>query len=126
MAMVVNSAVICLFVMSCISMDDVADMLRTTTSFNYNKDKVMEAGERIWLLKRGINNLMGISSADDALPKAIMTPLKDGAAAGSVPDMKLMLKEFYQMMGIDEKGRPAKERLERFGLGELITRLYSR
>ena len=55
-----------------------------------------------------------------------MTPLKEGAAAGSVPDMKLMLKEFYQMMGIDEKGRPAKERLERFGLGELITRLYSR
>ena len=51
MAMVVNSAVICLFVMSCISMDDVADMLRTTTSFDYNKDKALEAGERIWLLK---------------------------------------------------------------------------
>ncbi|MBI3355006.1 MAG: hypothetical protein HY034_09000, partial [Nitrospirae bacterium] len=58
------------------------------------------------------------------LPKAIMTPLKDGAAAGSVPDMKLMLKEFYQLMGIDEKGWPTKERLERFGLGELIKKLY--
>ena len=126
MAMVVNSAVICLFVMSCISMDDVADMLRTTTSFDYNKNAVLEAGERIWLLKRGINNLMGVTSADDILPKAIMTPLKDGAAAGSVPDMKLMLREFYQLMGIDEKGRPTKERLERFGLGELIKRLYSR
>ncbi len=124
MAMVVNSAVICLFVMSCISMDDVADMLRTTTSFDYNKDKALETGERIWLLKRGINNLMGVSSADDALPKAIMTPLKNGAAAGSVPDMKLMLKEFYQLMGIDEKGRPTKERLERFGLVELAARLY--
>ena len=67
---------------------------------------------------------MGISSADDALPKAIMTPLKDGAAAGSVPDMKLMLKEFYQMMGIDEKGWPTKERLEKYGLGELAAKLY--
>ena len=125
MAMVVNSAVICLFITSCISMDDVADMLRTTTSFDYDKNKVMEAGERIWLLKRGINNLMGVTSADDALPKAIMTPIKDGASAGSVPDIELMKKEFYQLMGLDEKGWPLKERLERYGLEELIIKLYS-
>lgn len=124
LAMIANSGVICLFVMSCINTDDVADMLRTTTSFDYNKAKALEAGERIWLLKRGINNLMGITSADDTLPKAIMTPLKNGAAAGSVPDMKLMLREFYQSMGLDEQGLPLKERLERYGLEELIMKLY--
>jgi aldehyde:ferredoxin oxidoreductase len=38
--------------------------------------------------------------------------------------MKLMLKEFYHLMGIDEKGWPTKERLEKYGLGELAAKLY--
>ncbi len=77
------------------------------------------------MLKRGLNNLMGVTSADDRLPKRILTPQSEGPAAGSVPDMDLMLKEYYKLRGLDAQGRPLKEKLLSLGLSDLAARLYS-
>jgi aldehyde:ferredoxin oxidoreductase len=83
----------------------------------------MECGERIWFLKRGLNNLMGVRAAEDQLPARIMTPLKEGAVAGSVPDMELMLKEYYELRSLDAEGRPTGGKLHSLGLSELAARL---
>jgi aldehyde:ferredoxin oxidoreductase len=49
--------------------------------------------------------------------------MKEGGAAGSVPDMGLMLKEYYQLRPLDAEGRPAKEKLHSIGLSDLAARL---
>lgn len=121
--MVRNSAIVCYFVLYSINMDDVVDMLNATTGFDYNLKEWMECGERIWLLKRGLNNLMGARAADDRLPKRILTPLKEGPAAGSVPDLELMLKEYYKLRALDAEGRPTRDKLLSLGLSELAARL---
>jgi aldehyde:ferredoxin oxidoreductase len=123
LAMVVNSAIVCRFVLLSLSVEDVLDMLRVTTGFDYDLNEVMECGERIWMLKRGLNNLMGIGAADDRLPRRILTPTKEGGAAGSVPDIERMLKEYYTLRPLDANGRPAKDKLCSLGLSDLAAKL---
>ena len=62
---------------------------------------------------------MGMTAADEKLPKRIMTAMKSGPTEGSVPNMELMLKEYYEIRGIDADGKPTKEKLEELNLGEL-------
>jgi aldehyde:ferredoxin oxidoreductase len=85
----------------------------------------MVCGARDWTFKRGINNLLGVTEKDDVLPKRIMTPLKEGAGAGSVPDMERLKREYYALRGLDERGVPREEKLMELGLAELRERLYS-
>lgn len=121
--MLTNAATLCHFAMISISVGDLVEALRATTGFDYDLEELMRCGERIWMLKRGLNNLMGITAADDRLPKRIMTPHKEGAAAGSVPNMELMLKEYYQLRGLDSNGRPLKQKLNSLGLSDLAAKL---
>ncbi|MFA6451574.1 MAG: aldehyde ferredoxin oxidoreductase family protein [bacterium] len=104
--------------------DDFLGMLNTTTGFNYSLDDMMAAGDRIWLLKRGINIMLGATNADDKLPQKFMTPVEDGAAAGMVPDLEPMLAEFYKIRDIDAEGRPSRAILEQIGLKELADMLH--
>jgi aldehyde:ferredoxin oxidoreductase len=54
-----------------------------------------------------------------------MTPLDEGPTQGSVPDMALMLKEFYDIRGFHENGIPRKDVLEALDLHLLAQLLYS-
>jgi aldehyde:ferredoxin oxidoreductase len=121
--MVTNAAILCNFNMGCLDIGDLVDVMVATTGFDYDLEELMECGERIWVLKRGLNNLMGITAADDRLPKRIMTPTQEGPAAGSVPNMDLMLKEYYRLRGLDVNGHPIKEKLHSLGLSNLAAKL---
>jgi aldehyde:ferredoxin oxidoreductase len=35
-----------------------------------------------------------------------------------------MLREYYDLRGLDETGRPRRETLEKAGMSELISKLY--
>jgi len=122
--MVCNSAVICYMLMSTINGEDLVSLMSAASGFDYDLQELMQCGERIWNLKRGLSNLMGITAADDRLPRQILTPTTEGGAAGSVPDLKRMLKEYYPLRGLDAKGRPSKEKLNSLGLSELAAKLY--
>ena len=122
-AMLANSATLCQFALMSFSISELADVLKAATGFDYDLNEIMECGERIWMLQRGLNNLMGVTAADDRMPKRLMTPLPDGGAAGSVPNAKLMLKDYYKARGLDAKGRPLKKKLESLGLSELAAKL---
>ncbi|MDB4444591.1 aldehyde ferredoxin oxidoreductase C-terminal domain-containing protein [bacterium] len=119
-----NALCQCHFVNNVTGPEDLLVALNATTGWTFPIDDLMACGERIWLLKRGLNNLMGINDADDVLPKRILTPVTDGAAAGSVPDMERMKKEYKAVRGLDEKGFPTKNKLEEAGLENLIDKLY--
>jgi len=123
LGMVINSANICQFVMGSLSLGDLVEMLRTATGFDYTLKELMGCGERIWLLKRGLCNLMGVRVVDDRLPRRLLTALSEGGAAGSVPDMELMLSEYYRLRPLDAEGRPGKEKLRSIGLSDLAHRL---
>ena len=122
-AMLSNSATMCYFALMSLSITDIAEALKTATGFDYNLGEIMECGERIWMLQRGLNNLMGVTAADDRMPKRIMTPHPDGGAAGSVPNVELMLKDYYKARGLDTNGRPLKEKLNKLGLSDLAAKL---
>ncbi len=122
--MLSNSATLCLFGLMSISITDLAEALKSTTGFDYDLNEIMECGERIWMLQRGLNNLMGVTAADDRMPKRIMTPHTEGGAAGSVPNVELMLKDYYKARGLDANGRPLKEKLNSLGLSDLAVKLY--
>jgi aldehyde:ferredoxin oxidoreductase len=106
-----------------LAITDIVEALKATTGFDYTLDEIMECGDRIWMLQRGLNNLMGITAADDRMPKRMLSPHTDGAAAGSVPDIELMKKEYYKARGLDADGRPLKEKLNKLGLSDLAAKL---
>ncbi len=119
-----NSLVICEFVAWTLSANELAEMVRVTTGFDFTLKDLLLCGERTWLLKRGLGNIMGVRSKDDRLPKRILTPLQDGAASGSVPDVEKLLQEYYEIRGLDEDGKPKKEVLIKAGLDELAKKLH--
>lgn len=117
-----NSACICIFVLGCISATDFAEMLRVTTGYkNFDVEELLKSGQRINLLKKTINSILGMKKEDDRLPKRILTPL---SPKGNVPDIDLMLKEYYVLRGLDDRGWPKRETLEATGLKDLISKLY--
>ncbi len=70
---------------------------------------LLQAGMRDWTLKRGFNNLLGITVKDDVLPKRIMTALEEGGGAGSVPDVELLRKSITRS-GVSTKGASQRKR----------------
>ena len=124
LGMLTNACIICQFNFFALTVTDLVDMMKFSTGFDYDLEELVACGERIWMLKRGLNNLMGVTAADDRLPKRMLTPFTEGGAAGSLPDMEKMLKEYYPLRGLDAQGRPLKEKLEALGLAELATKLY--
>jgi aldehyde:ferredoxin oxidoreductase len=119
-----NSLVICQFVAWTYSANELAEIVRVTTGFDFTLKDLLSCGERTWLLKRGIGNMMGVGAKDDRLPKRILTPLGEGSAAGSVPDVEKLLREYYEMRGLDREGRPKREVLIKAGLSELAKKLH--
>mgnify|MGYP001825244021 CR=1 FL=1 len=118
-----NASSMCLYAMGTVGFTDLVDAHRTTTGADFTQEELLKTAERIVLLKRGLSNLMGMTAEDEKLPKRIMTPMEIGPTAGSVPDMDKMLKEYYEIRGIDSDGRPGKERLLELNLGHLAEKL---
>ena len=77
----------------------------------------METGERLFQLKRLINNRFGVTSKDDTLPVRLTTLARPtGKAAGVLPKMDVMLPEYYRLRAWDADGHPRPERLAQLGL----------
>ncbi|MFH1905898.1 MAG: aldehyde ferredoxin oxidoreductase C-terminal domain-containing protein, partial [Chloroflexota bacterium] len=113
---VCDALVLCLF--SNVPAEMVVDLTNAATGSNRTIEDLLRAGERAWNLKRIINHRLGLTRANDKLPKALLEPLQDGAAAGFVPDLAAMLEAYYAARGWDpQTGRPGREKLESLGLG---------
>ena len=88
-------------------------LVNAATGWNWSADDLVQAGERIFNLKRLINVRLGVTQADDTLPRRFLAePRPSGTAAGVLPDLERMLPRYYELRGWDAQGRPAPERLE--------------
>jgi aldehyde:ferredoxin oxidoreductase len=104
-------------------LDKFLDGFNAVTGYGFGMDEFIAAGRRAWVLKRALNNMMGVRAADDRLPQKVLTPTAEGAAAGSIPDEELMRKEYYEIRGLDERGIPTLQLLESTDLEFLNKRL---
>jgi aldehyde:ferredoxin oxidoreductase len=113
-----NPLGLCKFIgKSSISPQAIAELINAATGWDFSGSELLETGERLFNLKRVINNRLGISSEDDDLPERVKTTAKpSGGAAGKLPNLKLILKDYYELRGWDLQGRPTEETLTRLGL----------
>lgn len=120
-----NSLAICHFLIDILKPETILGAFNAITGWNISAQDLLKSGMRDWTLKRGFNNLLGITVKDDKLPKKLMTALSEGGGAGSVPDEERLLKEYYALRGLDDRGFPKQEMLVELGLDELKNRLYA-
>ena len=118
-----NSLVLCQF--ANVDPQLVVRLTNEATGFDYTLEDLMQAGERGWNLKRLANHRLGLTRANDRLPKHLLKPLPDGGSAGYVPPFAEMLAAYYDARGWDqETGRPTPERLRSLCLGEYVADLW--
>lgn len=118
-----DSITICKF--AAVSATMMTDMLNAVTGWDYSVADLVKIGERSVNLKRAISNIMGVTRADDNLPRIASAPLDAGSTAGKSPDMDVMLKEYYDYRKWDwDSGKPSKEKLVELGLGDVAKDLW--
>jgi aldehyde:ferredoxin oxidoreductase len=120
---VFNAVVMCIF--ANVEPEIQVKLINAACGLDWTVTDLMKAGERAWNLKRAINNRMGLTAANDTLPKALLTPFPDGGSAGYVPDLEGMLFTYYEARGWDEKtGKPTREKLVELGLEDVAKDLW--
>ena len=118
---VYNPIGICKFLgKSNISPEVIADLLNAATGWQVTGQDILLAGERIFNLKRMINNRLGITQDDDDLPQRLKTLARpDGAAKGNLPGMEKILSQYYLLRGWEENGSPGEKTKRDLGLMHL-------
>ncbi|TAK13655.1 MAG: hypothetical protein EPO32_04455 [Anaerolineae bacterium] len=110
-----NSLVICYF--GNVPPETVLNLINAACGLDWTLEQMMLCGERGWNLKRLINNRLGLSRANDTLPKAFLEPMPDGGSAGYIVPFEEMLLAYYAARGWDwETGRPSAAKLVELGL----------
>jgi aldehyde:ferredoxin oxidoreductase len=118
-----NAVVMCIF--ANVEPQEKVELINAACGLDWTVADMMKFGERSWNLKRAINNRMGLTRANDKLPKALLTPFPDGGSAGFVPDLDAMLSSYYQHRGWDlETGKPSLEKLMELGLDDVAADLW--
>ncbi|MCP3867237.1 MAG: aldehyde ferredoxin oxidoreductase family protein [Gammaproteobacteria bacterium] len=113
----VDSTGLCLFTTFAWSLDDFQPQVDAACEGEWTLERLSELGERIWNMERQFNMAAGFTGKDDTLPKRLRKEAaKTGPAKGKVNGLKVMLPEYYQLRGWDEKGVPTAETLQRLGL----------
>lgn len=98
-----------------LSLTQISTFFELVTGEKTSVNDLMMAGERSFNLKRVLNCRWGVSSLDDTLPKRLLEP-QDGGTSRHVPDMDLMLREYYEAREWTKEGKPSKEKLKELGI----------
>ena len=118
-----NAIVMCIF--ANVEPEMQVRLINAACGLDWTIEDMMKAGERAWNLKRAINNRMGLTRANDKLPKALLEPFTDGGSAGFVLDFEGMLSAYYEARGWDlETGKPSREKLIELGLDNVAQDLW--
>ncbi|MGB8980869.1 MAG: aldehyde ferredoxin oxidoreductase family protein [Anaerolineales bacterium] len=120
---VFNSIVMCIFANTEPEMQ--VRLINAACGLDWTVEDMLKCGERGWNMKRAINIRMGLTRADDKLPKALLTPFPDGGSAGFKPDLPAMLSAYYAARGWDPAtGKPTREKLSQLGLDDVAKDLW--
>ncbi|MBN2501545.1 MAG: aldehyde ferredoxin oxidoreductase family protein [Anaerolineales bacterium] len=118
-----NSLVMCIF--GNVPPQRVLALINAACGYDLSLDEMLAVGERGWNLKRAINNRLGLTRANDKLPKALLKTLPDGGSEGYQIDLAPMLEAYYRARGWDlESGYPSREKLQALGLDWVAADLW--
>ena len=107
---VFNSLVMCYF--ANVSPGTILDLVNAATGEDFSLKDLLRVGERAWNLKRMINRRLGLTRANDELPKLLREPYADGGAQGYVIPLDEMLEAYYQARGWNPvTGMPTSQKL---------------
>ncbi len=96
------------------------EWLRAITGWDMGMEEFLQAGERIFNLKRYYNTELGVTRKDDSLPERITDEVKGGGTGDYLPpDLDASLDRYYRLRGWDDNGIPRREKLADLGI-ELI------
>jgi aldehyde:ferredoxin oxidoreductase len=120
---VYNSMVMCIF--TNLGPQIQVDLINAACGYNLTIEEMMKVGERGWNMKRAINNRLGLTAANDKLPKALLEPLNTGGSEGYIPDIQKMLFAYYNARSWDPAtGYPTKQKLFDLGMDEIAIDLW--
>ena len=116
---VCNSLTTCFFAV--VAPAEILELVNAALGREWDLETLLLAGERAWNLKRLYNLRLGWSPANEKLPKLLLQPLADGGQAGYIPNMELLLGEYYAASGWErESGWPSEAKLRQLGLDGLL------
>jgi aldehyde:ferredoxin oxidoreductase len=120
-----NSLVLCIF--ANLEPELILPLINSACGLDWTLSDMLLAGERGWNLKRVINHRLGLTRANDRLPKALLQAYQD--AGQDEPAFKVefsaMLEAYYAARAWDaETGFPIPEKLKELGLDFSIPDLY--
>lgn len=114
---VFDSAGICVFTSFAWTLDNVAPQIDAACDGEWDTDRLLEVGERIWNLERKFNLDAGFAGKDDNLPQRLMKDAaKTGPAKGLTSGLDKMLPEYYQARGWSDDGVPTNETMSRLAI----------
>ena len=113
-----SSLIVCVFANPPPEM--ILDMVIKATGLNLTMEDFKKLGERLYMIKRMFNLKMGLTPADDRLPKIVLDPVSEGGSAGKTPNFKQLKDAYYEYREFDkESGYPPQEKLKDLGLDDL-------
>ncbi|NLA40055.1 MAG: aldehyde ferredoxin oxidoreductase family protein [Smithella sp.] len=114
-----NSACLCQFADRSLTLPEVVELINAAAGYRYDVPAMMEAGLRVFSLKRCINYRFGFRAADDDLTPRMKEPARDGDTAGIEIYFDEMKNQFYELMQFDPaRGVSSREKLIALGLIE--------
>ncbi|HPF84225.1 MAG TPA: aldehyde ferredoxin oxidoreductase family protein [Aminivibrio sp.] len=120
---VLDSLKMCKFPFAATRLEDLLVWINGVTGWDMACGELMEAGERIFNLKKLFNLACGLTGRDDALPERILRePRGSGGSADTLPDLESQLREYYAERGWTEEGIPLPEKIASLGLEEFLHR----
>ncbi len=89
---------------------------------------VRSAAERISHLRRAYNHRLGVTRKEENLPPRLLEePMPTGPSKGGLPDLDIMLDDYYKFRGCDkETGYPLESKLKELQLDFVVEDLKSR
>jgi aldehyde:ferredoxin oxidoreductase len=103
----VDSLIICNFIRNFVDIKTMAELCEAVIGFNASEESLTKISKHIINQIRMFNIREGISSKDDVLPKYITeNPLPSGYAINQ-SEVEKMVKEYYQLRGWSENGKPS-------------------
>jgi aldehyde:ferredoxin oxidoreductase len=109
---VIDSLGLCLFTSFALGPDDYKDMFNAIVGLDWTKEKLLEAGDRIWNIERVFNLEAGVGAELDTLPRRLLTePIPKGPCKGHIHRLGELLPDYYKERGWDEQGLPTEDKL---------------
>ncbi|MBI5303257.1 MAG: aldehyde ferredoxin oxidoreductase family protein [Chloroflexi bacterium] len=104
---------------SFIQVDELVNVMRAATGWDWTAQDVMRIGERATNMARAFNVREGFTAQEDTLPERLFQPLENGALQGvgiSQPDFAQAIVELYEQKGWNAQGIPTREKLRDLGI----------